>query len=84
MMDKPVSCHLHDYVEIACLYGYKLKLLLKSGETISGKAVTTGTTADKKEYLVLEISWQIKRIQLEQLGKMQALTVNPHFDEIIF
>jgi Rho-binding antiterminator len=35
-MPKPtiIACALHDYIEIACLYGYQLKLELKNQQTL--------------------------------------------------
>jgi Rho-binding antiterminator len=50
-MSKPtiISCALHDYIEIACLYGNQLKLELKNQKTLAGKAMGVVTSADKKE-----------------------------------
>ncbi|MEO1888099.1 MAG: Rho-binding antiterminator [Methyloprofundus sp.] len=55
-MSKPtiISCALHDYIEIACLYGNQLKLELKNQKTLEGKAIGVVTSPDKKEYLLLE------------------------------
>ena len=48
-----ISCELHDYLEIACLYGYQVKLTLKDDRIIEGKAVDVLTTAEKREYLII-------------------------------
>ena len=86
MNAKTISCAQHDYVEIACLYGYRLRLILQSGESISGQAKTIKTTSDQKEWLILESDpenpHQTQHIELIQLQSMQALTPNPHFDHI--
>lgn len=51
---KPIASRLHDYLEIACLYGYRVKLTLKDGRVVEGKAVDTVTIADKREVLLLD------------------------------
>jgi Rho-binding antiterminator len=79
-----ISCALHDYIEIACLYRYRIKLQLSNGQFVTGKAVSTETSADKKEYLLLESAPECLRIELTTIQSMQALTDNPHFDIIRF
>jgi len=79
-----ISCALHDYIEIACLYRYRVKLQLSSGRSVTGEAVSTETSADKKEYLLLDGNAQSLRIELSGIQSMQALTANPHFDIIRF
>ncbi len=78
-----VSCELHDYLEIACLYGYRLRLTLKDRQIIEGKAIDTLTTAEKREYLVIDIG-EKKQVELDQLAKLQVLTPNAKFKEVTF
>jgi Rho-binding antiterminator len=49
-----INCELHDYLEIACLYGYRVKLTLKDQQIIEGKALDVLTTAEKREYLMID------------------------------
>ncbi|SJM92666.1 Modulator of Rho-dependent transcription termination [Crenothrix polyspora] len=77
-----ISCDLHDYIEIACLYGYQVKLTLKNQQSIEGKAVDI-ITADKREYLLID-NGEHQRIELTELAKMQVLTPNAQFTEMIF
>jgi Rho-binding antiterminator len=77
-----ISCDLHDYIEIACLYGYQVKLTLKDQQSIEGKAVDI-ITADKREYLLIDNGEQ-QRVELTQLAKIQMLTPNAQFTEMIF
>ncbi|MBW6454211.1 MAG: Rho-binding antiterminator, partial [Methyloprofundus sp.] len=49
-----ITCALHDYIEIACMYGYQVKLRLKNGQIISGKALDIQTSVDKREYLIID------------------------------
>jgi len=84
MSEKIISCAIHDYIEIACTFGYQVKLELFNEETVQGKAITTETTKDKKEYLQLDGSSEVHKIELINIKSMTALQPNPHFDHIIF
>lgn len=78
-----IACELHDYLEIACLYHYQVKLTLKDHSTLEGKAIDTLTTAEKREYLLLD-NGQEQRIELNQLKKLTVLTPNAAFSEVVF
>jgi Rho-binding antiterminator len=79
-----ISCELHDYLEIACLYGYRVKLTLKDHSTIEGKALDLLTSAEKREYLILDNGQEQQHIELNQLSNMQVLTVNARFKAVTF
>jgi Rho-binding antiterminator len=79
-----ISCELHDYLEIACMYGYRVKLTLKDQQIIEGKAVDVLTTAEKREFMVIDNGREQQQIEVNQLGKMQVLTANAKFKEISF
>lgn len=81
---KIISCHLHDYIEIACLHGYEIELQLLNGDVVTGQALTTETDSDKKEYLLVKKHDQTRKVLLTNVKKMKALTRNPHFDHIDF
>ncbi|MGZ4960173.1 MAG: Rho-binding antiterminator [Methylomonas sp.] len=83
MSSRTVSCELHDYLEIACLYGYQVRLKLKDGQIIEGKAIDTLTTADKHEYLIVDTGQQ-QQIELNLLTKLQVLTPNAKFKDVSF
>jgi Rho-binding antiterminator len=78
-----VSCELHDYLEIACLYAYQVRLILKDHQIIEGKAIDTMTTAEKREYLLID-NGKKQPIELMQIKKMQVLTANAQFSEVVF
>ena len=40
---QPMSCDLYDYLEIACMRGYRLDIELKDGARLVAKALTTRT-----------------------------------------
>lgn len=78
-----ISCELHDFVEVACMYNYQLKLILKNGEVIEGKAVDI-LSIDQQELLVVDDSGEKKQVDLIALAKMQVLTPNAKFSEVVF
>ncbi|MGY6276891.1 Rho-binding antiterminator [Methylomonas sp. MgM2] len=78
-----ISCELHDYIEIACLYGYRLRLILRNQDVLEGKALDTKTDAEKREYLVMDTG-QKQQIELNQIKRLQVLTPGAGFDEVIF
>ncbi|MGR8941188.1 MAG: Rho-binding antiterminator [Gammaproteobacteria bacterium] len=78
-----ISCELHDYIEIACMHGYRVRLKLKDGRIIEGKAVDVITTPEKREFLLLD-NGQKQQVELNQLVKMTPLTPNASFKEVLF
>ncbi len=78
-----ISCELHDYIEAACVYGYQLRLKLKDGQTLEGKAVDI-LSADKHEYLLICSDKQQHSVDLMQLAKLQVLTPHAKFSEVKF
>jgi Rho-binding antiterminator len=81
---KMISCQTHDTIEIACLYGFQLLLQLNDGTIQQGKAITTQTSSDKREWLILEQQAGNLRVELIHIRSMQSLTPNNHFDQITF
>lgn len=83
-MEKDViSCELHDFVEVACMYKYQLRLTLKNGEVIEGKAIDI-LSINQQERLVVDDSGEKKQVDLMVLAKMQVLTPNAKFSEVVF
>ncbi|MDX8127842.1 Rho-binding antiterminator [Methylomonas sp. OY6] len=80
MTQHPISCELHDYLEIACLYGYQVRLTLKDQQILEGQAIDTMTSPEKREYRRIED----KQIELNQIKKLQVLTPKAKFQEIVF
>ncbi|MEI6709327.1 MAG: Rho-binding antiterminator [Methylococcales bacterium] len=79
-----ISCELHDFLEIACMYGYRVKLTLKDQKIIEGTALDVLTTAEKREYLIIDSGQEQRQIESNQLSKMQVLTANALFKEVVF
>ncbi len=83
MTQDAISCELHDFVEVACMYGYQLKLFLKNNQIMEGKAVDIVNSPEKQECLIIENDSR-QQIELIKLAKMQVLTPNAKFSEVIF
>lgn len=83
MSQENISCELHDFIEIACMYGYQIQLALKDDQVIEGKAVDITTSKDKREYLIIK-NEQEQQVELTQLTKLTVLTPNAQFKEVIF
>lgn len=83
MSNCSVACDLHDFIEIACMYHYQVKLTLKDQTSIEGKAIDILIGSDKREYLVIDTG-QKQQIELNQLKKLQVLTPKAQFSEVSF
>jgi Rho-binding antiterminator len=81
-MTTPIACDLHDYLEIACLYHYRVRLNLTNGEVLEGKAVDV-ETKDKREYLIVDAD-QRHEIDVTRLDKLKVLTAEAKFGEVTF
>ncbi|MDD2758663.1 MAG: Rho-binding antiterminator [Methylomonas sp.] len=78
-----LTCDQHDYIEIACMFGYRVRLTLEDQQIMEGKAVGTLTDSDKREYLIIDDGQQ-HRIELMRLKKLQVLTPHARFTEMNF
>lgn len=83
MTEDIISCEQHDFVEVACMYRYRLKLVLKNKQMIEGTAIDIVNSSEKQEYLVIDSDSRLQ-IELTQLAKMEVLTTNAKFSEVIF
>lgn len=79
-----LSCANHDYVEIACMYRYEVKLALKNGQIVQGKAFQTIYSENREECIALQTETGNEVIVLEQIALMEAITKNPHFEKVDF
>lgn len=83
MTQDAISCDLHDFVEVACMYGYQLRLILKNDQIIEGKAIDIINSPEKHECLVINGDSR-QQIELTKLARMEVLTPNARFSEVIF
>jgi Rho-binding antiterminator len=78
MSQKFLKCDLHDYLEIACLYKFEVKITLKDGTKILGIPITTNTI-HKIEYLEINSDGELITVPVLNLSSMRACKKNPHF-----
>jgi len=80
---QPLKCDLHDYLEIACLRGYQLDIELIDGQQLMARAVTTRTSSDKEEFLVIEQQGAQQEIRLDQLLAITPQEANAKFGRVV-
>jgi Rho-binding antiterminator len=83
---KILSCDLHDYLEIACVYKIEVEFMFKDGSNLIGTPVTTSVGKDKKEYLTFNVKdkGSFVSLALLDLKSMQAVELNSYFDKVTF
>ena len=85
------GCDLHDYLELACMYRYLVRVTLKNGVCYTGIAIDIRTLKDnstKTEVLMLENHQRDVNfdgtVSTHQLQKLEVLTENAKFSEVMF
>ncbi|MGH8386393.1 MAG: Rho-binding antiterminator [Pseudomonas sp.] len=81
---QPMNCDLYDYLEIACMRGYRLDIELKDGSRLEAKALTTRTSSEKEEFLCLETAGGQQEIRLDQLLAVTPLDADAQFGRVVF
>lgn len=81
---EPISCELHDHIEIACMHRYRLRIRASRGRIVTGTACNTVTTSDKAEYLELEVNGQRERLRLDEIVQIEPLSAGARFGAIRF
>lgn len=79
-----LSCDLHDYIEIVCLYHYPLKLTLHSGAIVTGTADTTCYNDNRQECLVIQRKDSKQQVVLDDIALLQVTVANPHVQQVRF
>ncbi|KIY42024.1 transcriptional antiterminator [Pseudomonas sp. 10-1B] len=64
---QPLNCDLHDFLEIACMHGYRLRVELLEGPSFVARALDTRTAPSKEEFLVLQGDAGRQEIRLDRL-----------------
>ncbi|GAK87399.1 Rho-specific inhibitor of transcription termination [Vibrio ponticus] len=79
-----ISCSQYDYLEIACLYHFPVKLTLLDGQELSGIACDTGYNTLKQECLIVEVEGSREYVVTDNLKSLQVALDNPHFSFVEF
>lgn len=80
---KMIPCEHYDYLELACLRGYRLKIELIDGTECQGQAITTQTRADKTEWLIIQEQQTTQSLRLDQIAAITPLEPNAEFGRVL-
>jgi Rho-binding antiterminator len=79
-----ISCEQHDYVEIACMYNYLIKLTLNSGDELEGVALDVKRNENREECINIKVNNIESLVVLDSVSKMEVLVESPHFKVVTF
>lgn len=79
-----ISCQIYDYIEIACMYRFEVRLTLQNDEVVTGIACDTCRNASGDECIEIRVGETKALVVLDRLIRMDALTQNPHFEYVVF
>ena len=79
-----LTCDQHDYIEIACLFRYSIKLTLKSGEVIEGTALDTALNEHQDECIKVAVNGSEPLVVLTELSLLEVSVDNPYFQSVSF
>jgi Rho-binding antiterminator len=79
-----MSCNEHDYIEIACMYHYPIKLTMKTGEVIAGIALDTQRNDAREECIKVSVAGAESMLVLDNISTLEVCIENPHFQRVSF
>ncbi|MED5524282.1 Rho-binding antiterminator [Gallaecimonas pentaromativorans] len=79
---QPIRCDLYDYLEIACLFGYRLQVELASGQTFEAKALTTRVQGGE-EFLTLQNGEATREYRLDAITAITPLDSGARFGRVV-
>lgn len=79
---QPLNCDLYDYLEIACMHGYRLQVELVDGPGCVARALDTRTAASKEEFLVLQTDEGRQEVRLDRLLAITPLDPGASFGRV--
>ena len=78
----PIDCNAFDYVELACLYRYPVRLHLRDGSSLEGTAVDTRTSSADGEHIVLDIDGERRLIRLDAIAELEPRLHKARFGRV--
>lgn len=79
---RPLDCDLYDYLELACLHGYRLQIELVEGPSFVARALDTRTAPSKEEFLLLQTEDGQREVRLDQLRAITPLDPDARFGRV--
>ncbi len=84
---RPLHCDLHDYLEIACLHRYWLRIELRDGLVFDAQAFTTHTqrttAGEVEEYLEVRVDDASRELRLDRLHAITPLAAEARFARVV-
>jgi len=79
-----MSCEHYDYIEIACMHHYPIKLTFEDGSEVTGQAWDTALNSVRQECIKLKDQQGEQLISLEGVVSLEVMKDNPHFTLVRF
>lgn len=79
-----ISCSEYDYIEIVCMFHYPIKVTMKSGEIVEGKALNTLYNDERQECIQVDVEGTVVMLILDELSALEVSIENPHFKTVSF
>ncbi|MFV3368304.1 Rho-binding antiterminator [Pseudomonas sp. NY15435] len=84
---QPLQCDLHDYLEIACLYRYWLRIELRDGLAFDAQAFTTHSRRNidgsLEEFLEVRVDDASRELRLDRLRAITPLSAQALFARVV-
>ncbi|MBB1519154.1 Rho-binding antiterminator [Aquipseudomonas guryensis] len=80
---QPIACDLYDYLEIACLHHYHLRIELTDGSELQAEAVTTEINASKEEFFIVRGAAGEQRLRMDRLLAITPLDAGASFGRVL-
>lgn len=80
---QPLSCDLYDYLEIACMHRYRLRIELVDGNELVARALTTRTEPSKEEFFVVQTETGEQSLRLDCLLAITPLDPGASFGRVL-
>ncbi|MDJ0760962.1 MAG: Rho-binding antiterminator [Woeseiaceae bacterium] len=81
---KTLGCELYDYVELACMYHYKLRVCTTDGQSLEGTAMDARADGNGNEFMVMRSPGRELLIRLDAITTMETLTEGAGVGEVRF
>lgn len=86
---QPIDCGIHDQLELVCIDHYHIRLTLKDGTSVEGRANTWFTDKSKAEFLKLDwlkpdANGNGTDVRLDQIRTLQVMTTQARIRTIDF
>lgn len=80
---RPLACDLYDYLEIACMHRYRLRIELVDGSELQARALTTRSVVGQGEFFVVENEHGEQQLRLDHLLAVTPLDPRASFGRVL-